>query len=184
MSRWSGKCDCADWFDGNSDEFIANSVIKIGETTLNIRNRKDLIPYYPHLIIVGGRDKERCCVHLTKESYVDIEERESLELDLKMLLKYYDKSYPNFDKEEAYKVIQPFGWERKYSRELVDRVAEYGHDATIEGLHDPTHERYREEFCKYMMKNGYDKDFAYQTVYKERWNDKIQEEKEKASGKN
>ena len=179
MSKFSGKCDVFDWFGDDSDEFITNSNIKIRETTLNIKNRKDLIPYYPYLVASGGRDKNKCTVFLTEKSYIDIEEEESLKTDLKSLLDYYDKTKDKYDENEAYKIIQPFGWNRKYSHELVKRVKEYGHDATIEGLHDPTHERYRQEFCDYMIKNGYDAEFAFQTVYKERWDDKIREKKEK-----
>lgn len=184
MSKWSGKCDVCDWFSGNSEEFISKSTIKIGETTLNIRNRKDLIPYYPYLVAMGGSDKEKCTVYLTKESYVDIEERESLNNDLRTLLDYYDAVYPDYDKEVAYNIIQPFGWKRRYSKDLVNRVAKFGHDATIDGLHDPTHERYRREFCEYLIKNDYDIETAYQMVYKDRANDKIEERKKKDAAKN
>ena len=183
MSKFTGKCDCFDWFIDRTDEYIQASTFYCNNKEIKINNRFELIPYYPYLIASGGADKEHCTVYLTDKSYIDEEEKRSLNINLNILKEYFkecQKKNEKFKKTEAYKLVEPYGWNRRKSHELVNRVAEYGTDAKIDGIHDSTHERLRDEFCDFMIKNGYKKEYAFKWVFgEERYLDKIREKEEK-----
>lgn len=167
MSVFSGKCDCYDSLISiheYTDEELKNNVnIYIGNvrTPLKIESCKDLIPYYPHIVYASCHDnsERKSTIYLTSESWVDIEERESLEFRLKELLRIYNRCKRKkieFDVDEAVKKICWMGWNEEPYRELAIRVKEHGNKATIDGIHLRMHEHYRQELVDEMIENGLD----------------------------
>ena len=120
----------------------------------------DLIPLYPHLIVLSccdNTESRNSIVCLTSKSFVDIEEQESLEFNLKRLLTIYNRCRRKkieFDVEEALKEIVWNGWNEEAYRELANRVKLCGKKATIDGIHLKMHERYRQELVDEMLKHG------------------------------
>lgn len=73
MSIFSGKCDFYDWIrDDTSNE---NTKIYIGdrEHELIFHDKKELIPYYPYLVILGAYNDGKSIVVLSSRSFVDEE---------------------------------------------------------------------------------------------------------------
>lgn len=170
MSIFSGKCDVYDTLVGiheYTDEELKNNVdIYIGNvrTPLRIESKKDLIPYYPHLISVGSFDNEKrkSTIFITSKSHVDYEEEDILNWRLKDLLRIYNRCKRKkieFNTDEAVKKITWNGWNEEAYKELAKRVKEYGKKATIDGIHLRMHERYRQELVGTMIKNGLDPSF-------------------------
>lgn len=167
MSKYSGKCDCYDsliMIHNYTDEELANNV-KIyqgyGETRkqLNIKSRKDLIPYYGHLVSSAGHDnvERTASINITEESWVDMEERQTLEYKLKDVIRIYNRCKRKkieFDVEETVKEVVWFGYAEKQTREIAKRVKEHGKKATIDGIHLDLHEHYRKDLVKEMLDNG------------------------------
>jgi len=128
----------------------------------------DLIQYYPHLIGMAWYNnlKRKSVIHLTSESFVDIEEREILEFKLKNVLRVYNRCKRKkieFDVEEALKELVWSGWNDEPYRELANRVKEKGKKATIDGIHLRMHERYRQELVNEMIENGVNPaDYGYE----------------------
>ena len=73
MSIYSGKCDVADFYADESDEFLKNSNFYLGDNPvpLRIQNQHDLAPYYSHLVAMAGSTKNKATVHITTESFID-----------------------------------------------------------------------------------------------------------------
>ena len=80
MSKFSGKCDCYDYFCGKDDEYIKNSDIYIGRNPvpLRIESHYSLAPYYPFIVGLACFTHGNATVHLSEESYVDVSEAEHL----------------------------------------------------------------------------------------------------------
>jgi hypothetical protein len=165
ISKFSGKCDVFDSLiaiNGYTDEELKNNVnIYIGDvkTPLKIENQQSLIPYYAHLVCGSLHDnKERkASIYITKESFVDREERENLEWRLEKLLTIYNRCKRKkieFDVEEALKEIVWNGWNEEPYRKLANRVKEHGKKATVDGIHLRMHEHYRRDLVDEMIKNG------------------------------
>lgn len=123
---------------------------------------KDLIPLYPHLISFAGvdnTDSRNSVICLSRESFVDSEERESLEWRLKHLLRIYNRCKRKkieFDVEEALKEVVWNGYNEEPYRELANRVKEKGKKANIEGIHLKMHEYYRRELVDEMLRHDID----------------------------
>lgn len=165
MSKWSGKCDCYDTLiaihNYTLEELQNDVVIYVGANTepLHIEKMSDLIPFYPYIICSSFHDnKERkAVIHLTSESYVDREERNSLEFMLKELLRIYNRCKRKkieFNAEDAIKEVVWNGWNEEAYRELAGRIKLYGKKATTNGVHLKMHEIYRQELVDEMLKNG------------------------------
>lgn len=144
-------------------EYAFENKVNIPETyykKVEYSSIKDLIPYYPHLISFAGVDNtnpRNSVVCLSRESFVDSEERESLELRLKHLLKIYNRckrKKVEFDVEEALKEVVWNGWNEESYRELANRVKENGKKASIDGIHLQMHEYYRQQLVNEMLKHG------------------------------
>ena len=96
MSEFSGKCDL--WDDlinivGVTDEYDWSNInIFLGKDKLDIKSVKDLVPYAAYISssLIYNKDKGYS-IRLSKESFVDMEERESLMRRLKRAKKYYRK---------------------------------------------------------------------------------------------
>lgn len=122
---------------------------------------KDLIPLYPHIIVFSTGS----IVCLSLESFVDREERETLEYMLKNILRIYNRCKRKkieFNVDEALREIVWNGWNEEAYRELANRVKENGKKATIDGIHLRMHEIYRRELASEMIKNGLNpNDYGY-----------------------
>ena len=169
----SGKCDFEDtcvMYDNILDKYkiyaYGNEIIP-----LEMKSKKDLVAYYPYIVSLMVHDG----IHLSKQSFIDSEEQENMQWRLDKLIKYYKKCKRKkieFDKNEALKEICWINVDEPepYEIELVDRVAEYGVNATIDNLHDSMHDMMRNEWYALMLDNGRDEDRAYRWVYGwQRW---------------
>lgn len=165
MSMFSGKCDCYDTLiaiHNYTEDDLKNKVkIYVGNNTepLHIESYKDLIPYYPYLISFAMFSKGKSVVHLSSESFVDSEERESLYFRLKELIKIYNhckRKKTEFSVNDAVKEVCYGDWNSDIICELAKRVKENGKKATIDGLHLKLYELYRKTLVDEMLKNGID----------------------------
>lgn len=184
MSKWSGKCDVADhfWMSANTEEDVAKEIERTNfyiwgkngrRFKLDIHTVKDLVPYYPFLISAGvfNRD-DRQTVILSGESFVDQEEREFIEWELRDMLREYKrckrKKVP-FDPQNYLKNM----WKHpaNYTEELVNRVAKDGLKANIEGLYSISKDKWcRTELAREMKRYGYDDSYIENWVFG--WRDK------------
>ena len=182
-SIFSGRCDLYDTIEIFGVEKIL-SKYKIYDQRhilpLEVKEPKDLIPYYPYLVATMFSTKEDGgTIYLSSESYVNISEREYIQYDLDILLKYWRKCKRKkelFDKEKALKSIVLF-FNDEYKIQLVDRVAEIGDKATIDNLHNRMHDGMRKDLFDEMIKNGWNEDKAGTWVYGwRRWYKEIKRE--------
>ena len=184
ISLYSGRCDLKDTLD----IFGVNEIIKKYKIyasnqilPLEVKEPKDLIPYYPFLTSSMSSNKETGgTIYLTSESYIDTEERQSLTWTLNNLIKIWKrckrKKIP-FDKEEALAQTTLFT-PREYEEEIADRVAKFGDKATIDGIHIKSHNRYRQDLYDEMIKNGWDEAKSYIWCFGfDRWIERNKEEK-------
>lgn len=172
MSRFSGKCDLYDHFDGVPDDIIAEYDIYPHNSAvpLKIMDRTDLVPYYPYLVVIGtwGDGKGTLC--LSDKSFVDTEERRLLEAKKASLLKIFHKckrKKSTFDPHEAAKQISVYDSPHSEEVEIALRIAEAGGKANLDGIHDAIHEHYRQELLEEMVKAGYSKAFSRWWIWKD-----------------
>lgn len=167
MSKYSGKCDVADWCDGFTDEQLLAMRFYIGRNIvpLKIESQKDLAPYYAHLVSAASGQ----VVRISEESFVDSEEREHLTWRLENVKKYYRKckrmKIP-YDMDEAVKQSS-FFTSSDIDREIAKRVGEQGNKATIDGLRLPLQEHNRKKLFTEMVRLGWEKERAAFWI----WND-------------
>lgn len=122
---------------------------------------KDLIPYYPHLISMaccGNTDSHNSIVFLSCESFVDEEERDTLEFYLKNLLRVYmrcKRKKIEFNVEEAVNEVCWSGYNKEQITEIANRVKESGKKANTNGIRLPFYEEfYRKTLVDEMIKHG------------------------------
>lgn len=175
MSRFSGKCDCYDSLIAinqyTEEELINNVTIYVGDNVnpLKITRKEDLIPYYPYIISTACfNNKERkSIIHLSSESYVDIEERELLKWNLESVLKYYRKCKRKkieFDEDDFFSTYG-FCADINTMKKLIKRVKENGKKATFEGLHLQHKDYYRQQLVDEMIVNGLNPaDYGYERL--------------------
>lgn len=170
MSQFSGKCDLYDTLiDIYGFENSKNSKIYVGDSKipLVINSQKDLIPYYPNLICTGAFNNitGEHVLHITKESYVDIEEKERLDMYLKSVLKIYNRCKRKkevFDFEKATEQVSYYA-NKDIIKEIAYRVSINGKKANTDGIHLKSSDYYRQKLVDEMIKNGLDpKDFGYE----------------------
>ena len=136
-------------------ESTLNSKIYVGDNSkpLQLKEYKDMIPYFPHIITASSYNKEQnsSVIHLTSESWVDIEERKMLKFYMEEVLKYYRSCKRNKKPFEAEEAIKKFGWmfDKTAANMIIERVQQQGQRASIEGLHLPYYEHCREELERY-----------------------------------
>ena len=185
MSRFSGKCDVYDHFamgcDGDdnklqqeierTDFYIPTSDGRLHR--LKIENEKDLAPYYPYLTVFAVYGREgRQCIHLSSKSFIEREEQERLNWNLKDTLREYNKCKRKkipFIPEEYIK--NSWYGMSYYQEEIVYRVAKDGNKATTEELHTPIHDYYRKELAEELERLGYNDWFIRQWLFEDRDND-------------
>lgn len=163
MSIYSGKCDVYDSLVmiNNMTDF---SKVKIYASDnhiipLRIDSQKDLIPYYPYIVVMMSSNKdEGTSVHLSGKSYVDAEEEERLQWRLDQLKKYYRRCKRNhepYDEKEAIKKICIWDIAEEYETELVNRVKLDGERANYIGIHIPMFDEMRKKLYDEMVATGY-----------------------------
>lgn len=165
MSIYTGKCDVFDTFVmiyeitdfSNVHIYAANNDL----IPLQINSQKDLIPYYPYLIVCMSSSKEgEINANLSDRSYIDIDEEERLKWRLDQLKKYYRRCKRNkekFDDKKALQLICPWdNNEKNYGIELVKRVKFDGNKATYNGIHIPSLDVSRKKLFDDMVDSGYD----------------------------
>ena len=171
MSQFCGKCDFCDVLSMGHVDFDKSEFymyINNRRHKLDINNKHDAIKYYPYLISsMGGSKNGRYCIVLTSESFIDREEQERLDWEVRDILAYWEKCKRKkipFDEEEAMKNI---AFSNAVTREIIERVQVLGDKTTTEGLHTSIHEYYRHKWYEEMINDGYDKKEAFSWVYKE-----------------
>lgn len=196
MSKFSGKCDfCDHLFMGANNEQEAfdkfngtrlyviqplpddvdfleclKQGVNIPETyykRINYTSIKDLIPYYPYIIVfsVGGNNPEKSVTCLSSISYVDEEEEMLLKSYLEQVLKYFRRCKRKKIPFDVNKIVEELSWgiHKEIYHEIANRVKEKGNKATIDGIHLPFSEYSRKELVGYMLKNGVDpKEYGYE----------------------
>ena len=167
MSQYCGKCDCYDCLGDRSDEYLQSSDIYAGDVKLDIKNQKDLMPYYPFIIGISCSSNNRAIIHLTSKSYVDIHEEEILNWYLDVAKKEYRrckrKKIP-YDPDVAVRKISCMNTE--LATVIAKRVESLGNKANIDGLSlGGCTDYYRKQLYNDMIAAGYDKDYAYKWVY-------------------
>lgn len=181
MSRFSGKCDFYDHLciycnnENDIERILSISDIFIitedwKEHKLNIKTIKDATKYYPYLISMGVFSKDKHSIVLSKESFIDREERESLQFDIDYVLKYWRKckrEKKDFDKDVCYEKLHWCSTGGNYLKEIIERVAENGNKADFTDIHKPTWERYRKNWFDEMVRVGYSEYEAFTWCYNE-----------------
>ena len=178
----------------NPQEFVEKSKIYLGDARVMIKEEKDLIPYYTHLVASASYDKEKGnIIHLSRDSFINFEEREHLSwkirdliyafrkakkekvevtLDYLKLKKYYLGNTENFiwlaliDKIKNNINLIKVHLPKDY-RECSYFISEWLIPNYFYDIHDSMHNRYREEFIKFAHENGYrnfDEDGIYHPI--------------------
>lgn len=136
---------------------------------LKFEKPEDLIAYYPYIVAMSYGNKDGTgAIHLSGKSYIDAEEEDSLKWKMdhvKLVYRRCKRNHIPFDRKVA---EQEISWRDEllpYEVEIIDRVERDGNKATTKGIHDPMHERMRDEWYKLMVDNGWDEHTAYIWVY-------------------
>ena len=172
MSIFSGKCDVFDWFYDKDDGYIKKCKFYTANdylVPLRIDSHHDLAPYYPYIVVMGGGDSEGRVIHLSTESFIDIEEREHLEWKLREFKKYWRKCKKlkkPYVEEEALKHVCSFA-PSKSDKMIARRVREDGNKTIIYGIHDDTHNHYRKILYDKMIELGWNKRYAKWWIWKD-----------------
>lgn len=184
MSRWTGKCDFCDDCEmiHNPQEFVEKSEIYLGDARVMVKEEKDLIPYYTHLVASACYTKENGnTIHLSRDSFINSEEREFLSWKIRDIISMFRKA-----KKEKIEVTLDYVKSQKYYwgngedfvwSALIDKIknnmnlikvhlpkdyrecsyfiSEWLIPNYFYDIHDSMHNLYREEFIKFAHENGY-----------------------------
>lgn len=113
----------------------------------------DLIPYYPYIISFSCGSR----VVLSRKSYVDQKEEDSLRFYLELLIKEYNKCRRKkipFDVCKVADEVCLSTYDKEAVAELTHRVKQCGNKATYEGIHLEIEEHYRKELVKIMLEHN------------------------------
>ena len=166
----------------NPQEFVEKSEIYLGDARVMIKEEKDLIPYYTHLVASACYNKESGnTIHLSRDSFINSEEREFLSWKIRDIISMFRKA-----KKEKIEVTLDYVKSQKYYwgngedfiwSALIDKIknnmdlikvhlpkdyrecsyfiSEWLIPNYFYDIHDSMHNRYREEFIKFAHENGY-----------------------------
>lgn len=184
ISKWSGKCDFCDDCEmiHNPQEIIEKSKIYLGDARVMIKEEKDLIPYYTHLIASACYNKESGnVIHLSRDSFINSEEREFLARRIRDIISVFRKAkkenvevtldylkkqrfwfndsniaiwYALIDEIKSNKDLIKVHLPKDY-RECNYFISEWLVPNYFIDIHDSMHNRFREEFVKFAQENGY-----------------------------
>lgn len=178
----------------NPQEFVEKSEIYLGDARVMIKEEKDLIPYYTHLVASACYNKESGnTIHLSRDSFINSEEREFLSWKIRDIISTFRKA-----KKEKVEVTLDYLKSQKYFwgngedfilSALIDKVknntdlikihlpkdyrecsyfiSEWLIPNYFYDIHDSMHNRFREEFVKFAQENGYrnfDEDGIYHPI--------------------
>ena len=182
MSRWTGKSDFCDWCEMHNtpEEIVEKATIYIGNAKVDIKEPKDLIPYYTNLIASMGCSKDSQIINLSKSSYIDEEEEERLAWRIRDAICEARKAKRNKEELTAQMLIKndPFSSDSKIIwhvivdiinknpeiikyhlpkdfYELSDFFRSWIIPKYFFGIHLPYANRQREEFLKFAADNGF-----------------------------
>lgn len=178
----------------NPQEIIEKSKIYLGDARVMIKEEKDLIPYYTHLIASASYNKEKGnVIHLSRDSFINSEEREHLSWKIQDIISTFRKAKKEkIDVTLDYVKSQKYYWgngEDFIWSALIDKIknnmdlikvhlpkdyrecnyfiSEWLIPNYFNDIHDSMHNRYREEFVKFAHENGYrnfDEDGIYHPI--------------------
>lgn len=178
----------------NPQEIIEKSKIYLGDARVMIKEEKDLIPYYTHLVASASYNKEKGnVIHLSRDSFINSEEREFLSWRIRDVITTFrkakkEKTNVTLDYLKAQKYYwgngEDFIWSAlidkiknnidlikvhlpKDYRECNYFISEWLIPNYFYDIHDSMHNRYREEFIKFAHENGYrnfDEDGIYHPI--------------------
>lgn len=166
----------------NPQEFVEKSEIYLGDARVMIKEEKDLIPYYTHLVASACYTKENGnTIHLSRDSFINSEEREFLSWKIRDIISMFRKA-----KKEKIEVTLDYVKSQKYYwgngedfiwSALIDKIknnmdlikvhlpkdyrecsyfiSEWLIPNYFYDIHDSMHNRFREEFVKFAHENGY-----------------------------
>lgn len=169
----SGKCDFQDTCEiFGAQKILQDYKVYAADNTivpLAMKTEKDLVAYYPYLTTLMTFDKEKGgVIHLSRQSFIDTEEREWLEMRLKTDIRYWKRckrKQERFDEKECLKQLSIFS-DPNTDEKIVKRIKEAGDKATIDGIiHDAVHDRMRSEWLKLMVDAGWDEQSARHWIY-------------------
>lgn len=127
---------------------------------------------------MGGWSKGYAEIHISKESFIDEEEREHLTWKLEDVKRYWrscKRKKIKFDVEKATQLISFLGTPNGIEQEIAERVEKDGDKATIDGIHDYMHELYRNKLLEEMIRLGWDRRIAKYWIWKD-WGKVFREE--------
>ena len=190
MSRWTGKCDFCDDCEmiHNPQEFVEKSEIYLGDARVMIKEEKDLIPYYTHIVASACYNKERGnVIHLSNDSFINSEEKEFIAWRIRDVISVFRKAKrEKVDVTLDYMKKQKCYWNSddyllipiiniiknntdiikvhlsKDWRESERFIIQWLIPNYFNDIHDSMHNRHREEFVKFAKENGY-KTFDFET---------------------
>lgn len=118
---------------GTPEEVVQKARIFMGNARVAIKEARDLIPYYTNLISMMYSSANEQVIHLTQDSYIDIEERERLSWRIVQAIKLARKlkrplTEADFDEQNTIYGEPALVWA------IIDRV---NSDPTITKLHLP-----------------------------------------------
>lgn len=168
-----GKCDFRDTVimihcDGTDETvipFFKKSKIYVRDIgPIKMETYQDFIPYMHFLISSAGFSKEGATIHLSKESWIDTEERDSLELKFEKVLKYYKKCKKD---KETFNYEGFIKWNKNWDigdcsyiyKPLIERFIKDPKEAIkmrTKGIHTARHQRIRFNQYEYALKNNCD----------------------------
>ena len=184
MSRHTGKSDFEDWCEmhNNPTDILKKGKVYINNARIHLETEKDLIPYYTHLIASMYSSPDSQIINLSKDSFIDSEEREFISWRVRDVIAiarkakkekaHLDLEYFKAHHNDPYDSTPDFIW-----NEIIDRIYNYPEVIKMHlprdyresnnflinwivpeyfyGIHDPMHNRYREEFIKFAGENGF-----------------------------
>lgn len=167
MSKYSGKCDFCDYIAMVGIENVLASEIFVGKIKVELKELRDCIPFYPHIVKSYSTKSGIGTIILSPESWIDTKENSTLMFCSEIVQSYYNKCVENniaFCKNNAYAIVSPL-IEEPQLKEFVDRVVNFGCNATYDDIHLKAFERHRKELISEMLKYEFTKEFAENWVY-------------------
>lgn len=163
MSKYSGKCDVCDHFDGQTDEEISQYKIYLPNqiVPLRIDSRRDLIPYYPHLVVIGAFGDGSGTLRISQNSYVDDRERDIIRrmvADVERIQRRHKRNKTPFVPDDVPGEINSYSDVPDVIIEIARRVDKDGSNAKYDDIRIPYLNHYRDDLMEEMIANGYDKD--------------------------
>ena len=164
-----GKCDWADHLMMSNDTYedvekeLAKTDVYInGIGPLRMSKFEEAIPYFPYIVAVMVSDKQHTVVHLSKEAFIDTEEKERVYWKKERIEKYFKWAKRN-KQEPTYKAFSEWNknWEwsefdpdKIYETLFKRKLANPKDTAYARGIHTAFHTHYRKELLEYAEKFG------------------------------